>query len=259
MDRKKQEENKRTKERKGIFDASPKNTFVMGFLTGTVICLIIGLILSLTVLRSGGNNTKVAGAEVNSNTNTAPKRESNVSPSKIAKYANELKLDIGKFNDCLNNGDKKEVVTAKQQSGLDLNVNGTPDTFINGYEVPGALPLSEFENIISEILKGEKPTSQYVSKKDPVDIKINKDDHVKGNGDKLTFIIYSDFECPYSERHSTTMEQLYKKYKDQAKFVFREFPLTSIHPNAEMAAEAAECAADQGKFWEMHDKMFGLR
>lgn len=81
-------------------------------------------------------------------------------------------------------------------------------------------------------------------------------DHVKGGANaKVTLIEYSDFECPYCLRHFETMQKIAADYGDKVKIVFRHFPL-SFHDEAQKAAEASECAAEQGKFWEMHDKIF---
>jgi len=71
----------------------------------------------------------------------------------------------------------------------------------------------------------------------------------------VTIVEFSDFQCPYCSRVYPTVEKLMKDYDGKVRLVFRHFPL-SFHPNAEKAAEAAACAADQGKFWQMHDKMF---
>jgi len=83
-----------------------------------------------------------------------------------------------------------------------------------------------------------------------------KTDHILGPKDaKVTLIEYSDFECPYCLRHFDTIKQIQKDFPKDVRIIFRHFPL-SFHPNAQKAAEASECAADQGKFWEMHDKIF---
>jgi len=85
---------------------------------------------------------------------------------------------------------------------------------------------------------------------------ITADDHVWGNPDaKVTIVEYSEFECPFCGRHWPTMKQIKEVYGDQVQVVFRHFPL-SFHANAKPAAIASECAADQGKFWEMYDKLF---
>jgi len=85
---------------------------------------------------------------------------------------------------------------------------------------------------------------------------ITSDDHVKGpENAKVTLVEYSDFECPYCLNHKATVDQVVENYGDDVRVVFRHFPL-SFHPEAEKAAEASECAAEQGKFWEMHDKIF---
>jgi protein-disulfide isomerase len=72
----------------------------------------------------------------------------------------------------------------------------------------------------------------------------------------VTIVEFSDFECPYCAALFPTMKQVETNYKDQVKVVYRQFPLTQIHPNAQKAAEASLCAADQQKFWEFHDAMF---
>jgi len=73
----------------------------------------------------------------------------------------------------------------------------------------------------------------------------------------ITIIEFSDFECPYCQRwHVEVWKKLVAAYPDKIRLVYRDFPLYSIHPNAAPAANAAECANEQGKYWEFHDLLF---
>ena len=72
----------------------------------------------------------------------------------------------------------------------------------------------------------------------------------------VTIVEFSDFQCPFCKRVEPTLKALLAKYNGRVKVAFRDFPLSSIHPHAQMAAEAGRCAEEQGKFWEYHDAMF---
>lgn len=90
-----------------------------------------------------------------------------------------------------------------------------------------------------------------------VTVEIRKDDHIRGNSKaKLTIVEYSDFQCPFCQRFAPTLQKALDEYKDKVRLVYRHFPLDSIHPYARPAAEASECASEQGKFWEYHDALF---
>jgi predicted DsbA family dithiol-disulfide isomerase len=79
----------------------------------------------------------------------------------------------------------------------------------------------------------------------------------KGPADApVTIVEFSDFECPYCGGLFPTLKQVEKSYPQQVRIVYRQFPLTNIHPHAQKAAEASLCANDQQKFWEFHDSMF---
>jgi len=85
-------------------------------------------------------------------------------------------------------------------------------------------------------------------------------DHIKGNKDAdIVVIEYSDFECPFCERFHPTMQQALKEYGDKIAWVYRHFPLTSIHPRALPSANASECVADlagNDAFWKFTDTVF---
>jgi protein-disulfide isomerase len=81
-------------------------------------------------------------------------------------------------------------------------------------------------------------------------------DHVRGaTGGYVTLVEYGDFQCPYCGDAYPVVHELLKTY-DWLRFVWRHMPLVDLHPRAEVAAEASEAAAAQGKFWEMHDRLF---
>ena len=71
----------------------------------------------------------------------------------------------------------------------------------------------------------------------------------------ITIVEFSDFECPYCVRAEPTVKELLAKYPGKIRLVYRDFPLP-MHARAPKAAEAAHCAGDQGKYWEMHEKLF---
>jgi protein-disulfide isomerase len=75
-------------------------------------------------------------------------------------------------------------------------------------------------------------------------------------GAPVTLVEFSDFQCPYCARVNPTLAKLQETYAGKLRIVFRDLPLLTIHKNAGHAAEAAHCANDQGKFWEMHDRLF---
>ena len=83
---------------------------------------------------------------------------------------------------------------------------------------------------------------------------ITAEDHVLGPEDApVTVLEYGDYECPYCRGAARDVHRLLDEYPAQVRFVFRNFPIQQIHPHAEQAAEAAEAAAAQGKFWQMYE------
>jgi Na+/H+ antiporter NhaA len=81
-------------------------------------------------------------------------------------------------------------------------------------------------------------------------------DHVRGPVDApLTLLEYGDYECPYCDRSGDIVDDLRARFGDRLRFVWRHLPLEDVHPGARLAAEAAEAAGAQGRFWEMHDRL----
>ena len=82
-------------------------------------------------------------------------------------------------------------------------------------------------------------------------------DHIQGPPDAaVTLVQYGDYECPYCGAAYPIIKEVQARMGERLRFVFRNFPITTSHPHAEQAAEAAEAAAGQGKFWQMHDLLY---
>jgi len=89
---------------------------------------------------------------------------------------------------------------------------------------------------------------------------VRPESHITGNlRAPLTVVEFGDFECPGCATSEAAARQIRAQYGDRIRFVFRQFPLRKMHPQAEKAAEASECAAEQGKFWEALDKLYAER
>jgi protein-disulfide isomerase len=86
---------------------------------------------------------------------------------------------------------------------------------------------------------------------------VGERDHAQGPADApLTLVEYGDFECPYCGMAHPLVKDAQRRLGDRLRFVFRHFPITTSHPHARQAAEAAEAAAAQGQFWAMHDLLY---
>lgn len=91
-------------------------------------------------------------------------------------------------------------------------------------------------------------------------LQVTSTDHVVGSETAImTVLAYCDFECPYCRRAFAILQRLRGPLNDRLRYVFRHFPLTQKHPFAQEAAEIAEAAGAQGKFWPMHDFLFGYQ
>jgi protein-disulfide isomerase len=107
---------------------------------------------------------------------------------------------------------------------------------------------------LAAVLHGERNASLPLILDQPVEV---GRDHIRGNPNAtMTLVEYGDFECPFCSAATGTVRDLCDRFGEELRYVFRHLPLPDVHPHAELAAQAAEAAAAQGKFWEMHDILF---
>ena len=186
-----------------------------------------------------------------------------------------------KLRDCLDSGRTVAAVQADMAEGQRLGIGGTPTFFINGYPMVGALPYNVFQQAIALAETGQlgealarsaeqnaaqaqptaSPGPQPPAAAQAVDVPVGD---APGWGDPnapVVLVEYSDFQCPFCLRHFTDTKPQLQSYIDagQVYYVFKDFPLPSIHPQAQKAHESARCARELGGdegFWTMHDLLF---
>ncbi|HXV27754.1 MAG TPA: thioredoxin domain-containing protein [bacterium] len=187
------------------------------------------------------------------------------SDSALTALAKQVGLDTKKFDQCLTSGKYKNLIQQEIQKGEAVGVQGTPMVFVNGQEVAGAYPYDHFDNLVQSILTGRAPQPaaqpQAAPEAAPSPGAIVQFDDLEGRpsqGPKnaqVTVVEFSDFHCPFCAKVSPTVEQLMKAYEGKIRRVWRHFPLP-FHTGADRTHAASECAFEQGKFWQYHDKLF---
>lgn len=110
-------------------------------------------------------------------------------------------------------------------------------SFTSAYTVSATLAAQPIENGIYDLATTDDPSLGSASA-------------------RVTIVEFADFGCPYSRESSFVVRELATKYPNEVRFIYRDFPIGELHPIAQQAAEAGECAQDQGKFWEYHDKLY---
>jgi protein-disulfide isomerase len=179
------------------------------------------------------------------------------------------------IRECLESNKNASIVQTGIAEGLSLGVNGTPAFFINGYPISGAQPYALFEYAISLAEEGRLAEAyQPADPNDgtaratgteqpslPVDVPLGNAPAKGSPNAPITIVEYSDYQCPFCFRHfQQTMPQLLPYIDDgRVRYVFKDYPLHNIHPQAQKAHEAARCARELGGddgFWKMHDLLF---
>ncbi len=189
----------------------------------------------------------------------------------LVEFANELSLDTQDFRACLDSGRYSDAVETNLQEGRSLGVSGTPHFFVDGYPLNGARPFEHFELAVGMAEEGrlaeafEQPAQQQPQQPQqpqqeyPVAIALGDAHRIGDPNAPITIIEFTDFQCPFCSRHfEQTYPQILEEYIETGivQYVFKDFPLNSIHPQAAKAAEAARCAGDQNAYVEMHDILF---
>jgi len=187
--------------------------------------------------------------------------------SAIELFATNLGVDADEFETCM---DKDETVqTVKDQVNLakPLGVQGTPTSIIivastnQQIQIVGALPADIIKSTIDMGLAG-KTVPLNEEQKPKANTTILATDHIVGNPNAPIVIVeYSDSDCPYCQKFHTTMQEVKDTYGDKVAWVYRHFPLDSLHPKARMEAEASECVAklsNNETFWEYLEAMFTI-
>jgi protein-disulfide isomerase len=212
-----------------------------------------------------------------------------LSPADLEKAAVASRLDLRRFKAASAGAGAKARVDADQKLAAEVGANGTPNMFFNCRQVVGAVPFETMKPVVEEELKkveallakGAKrgaglydaacdanlasaPAAAPAAAAAPapgkaVEVTLRPDDPVKGNPRApVTVVVFSDFQCPYCSRVEPTLKQVEQAYGPKVRIAWKHKPLP-FHPNAVPAALAAEAAREQGKFWQMHDKMFAAQ
>jgi protein-disulfide isomerase len=187
----------------------------------------------------------------------------------LSGIAADLSLDTSAFQSCMASRRFDEVVQSNQDEGISLGVRGTPFFFVNGFPINGAQPYELFEYAIGLAEEGTladayslppqaEPTA-VPQPTGPVDVPIEGSFSIGDPEAPIIMVEYTDYQCPFCSRHfQQTMPQIRSNFIDQGLvyYVFKDFPLTNIHPQAMVAAEAARCAGEQEAYPQMHDALF---
>jgi protein-disulfide isomerase len=208
----------------------------------------------------------------------------------LERVALEAGLDVAKVRAALDQAKHRDRIRRDMDLCRSLGVNATPTLLVNGRKVAGALPVEQLKPIVEEELRkaealvasGTAPRDVYAKLQEKASrsvvylpggaprpppkappapaasaarVPLRPDDPARGPASaKVTIALFSDFQCPFCSRVEPTLRQLEQAFPGQLRVVWKHRPLP-FHKEARPASEAAEAAREQGKFWEMHDRL----
>jgi len=212
-----------------------------------------------------------------------------LAPGKYDEWAKQIGLDLRKYKAAVESPRTRARVEEDMKLGASVGASGTPTSFVNCRQLVGAQPVDAFKRLVDEELKkangllekGARLDGGFYDRICDENVKavraaapaaaapgaapapggaqavpVRADDPARGNPRApVTVAVFSDFQCPFCSRAVPTLKQVEQAYGNQVRVVWKHQPL-AMHPQAMPAALAAEAAREQGKFWEMHDKLF---
>jgi len=195
--------------------------------------------------------------------------QQNLTPENFEAWAKELGLDAAKFMKDMTDPATEKAIADDQALASGVGATGTPTFYVNGRQLTGARPFDDFKRMIDEeivkadelLKKGTKPEKLYdtlmemAANAPKPTIEVGAAPTKGPKSAPVTVVIFSDFQCPFCSRAAPVLKEIEDAYKDDVRIAFKHLPL-SFHANAHLAAEASMAANEQGKFWEMHDKLF---
>ncbi len=165
-----------------------------------------------------------------------------------------LGLDGDAFATCMDEQTYMLAIQENVEEARALGADSTPFFFIDGLPIPGAQPYELFDYAV-ELAKEGTLADAFV----PPEPSLENVNAIGDPNAPVTIIEYTDYQCPFCSRYvEQSFAQIKEKYVEtgQVYYVFKDFPLTNIHPQAVQAAEATRCAAEQDAFLPMHDRLF---
>jgi len=177
-------------------------------------------------------------------------------------YAKSLGLDLAAFERALDNHTYRPIVERDLAEAAGLGVTTTPTFFVNGRRLVGPQGYASLGAVIESLLAGipldKRVREEIVAAGPAQQIDLG---HAPTRGPAtapISLVEFSDFECPYCAVTAPVVRQLLLAYPSQVRFAFKHYPLP-MHKESPLAHEASLAAADQGKFWEMHDLLFATQ